>query len=76
MSLFEHSYIGYFKKPTIQAFVQSLVNLVCNFSRSRSLWMEFKKIHLQVLHQGVDSSDDEGEADFDENKGLDVGRDG
>ena len=32
------------KRPYIQKFVEHLVELARKFSRSRSLWMEFKKV--------------------------------
>ena len=52
------------KRPCIQKFVEPLVELARKFSRSRSLWMKFKKVQLQMLHREAECSDDEGDADF------------
>ena len=35
-----------------------------------SLWMQFKKVQLEMLHQEAECSDDEGDADFDGEEGL------
>ena len=32
--------------------------------------MEFKKVHLEMLHQEAECGDDEGDADFDREEGL------
>ena len=58
------------KRPSIHKFVEPLVKLACKFSRSRSLWMEFKKVQLEMLRQEADCCDDEGDADFDGVEGL------
>ena len=58
------------KRPCIQKFVEPLVELARKFSRSRSLWMEFKKVQLEMLHREAECSDDEGDADFDGEEGL------
>ena len=39
------------KRPCIQKFVEPLVELAHKFSRSRFLWMEFKKVQLEMLHR-------------------------
>ena len=56
--------------PTIQKFVEPLVKFACKLSRSRSLWMEFKKVHLEMLHWESECSDDKGDAGFDGDEGL------
>ena len=38
------------KRPCIQKFVEPLVELARKFSKSRSLWMEFTKVQLEMLH--------------------------
>ena len=53
------------KRPCILKFVEPLVELACKFSKSRSLWMEFKKVQLEMLHWETECSDDEDDADFD-----------
>ena len=58
------------KRPCIQKFVGPLVELAHKFSRSESLWMEFKKVQLEMLHREAECSDDEGDADFDGEEGL------
>ena len=58
------------KRPCIQKFVEPLVDLACKFSKSKSLWMEFKKVQLEMLHPEAECSDDEGDADFDGEEGL------
>ena len=58
------------KRPCIQKFVEPLVELAHKFSRSRSLWMEFKKIQLEMLHWEAECSDNEGDIDFDGEEGL------
>ena len=40
------------------------------FSRSRSLWMEFKKVQLEMLHREAECSNDDGDADFHGEEGL------
>ena len=58
------------KQPTIQKFVEPGVELTCEFSTSRFLCMEFKKIHLEMLHSADEFSYDKGGADFDGDEGL------
>ena len=58
------------KCPCIQKFVEPLVELTRKFSRTKSLWMEFKKVQLEMLHWEAECSDDEGDADFDGEEGL------
>ena len=58
------------KRPCIQKFMEPLVELACKCSRSMSLWMEFKKIHLETLHCEAACNDDEGDAYFDGEEGL------
>ena len=58
------------KRPCIQKFVEPLVELARKFSRRRCLWMEFRKVYLEMLHQEAECSDDEGDADFDGEEGL------
>ena len=41
------------------------MELARKFSRSRSLWMEFKEVQLETLHREAECSDDEGDVDFD-----------
>ena len=54
---------------TIQKFVEPLVELARKFSRSRCLWMEFKKVQLEMIHREGECSDDEGDADLDGEEG-------
>ena len=58
------------KRSCIQKFVEPWVELARKFSRSKSLWMEFKKVQLEMLHREAECSDDEGDADSDEEEGL------
>ena len=53
------------RRPCIQKYADPLVELGRNFSRSRSLWKEFKKVQLEMLHWEVKCSDDKGDTDFD-----------
>ena len=46
------------------------MELACKFSKSRSLWKEFKKVHLEMVHREAECSNDEGDADFDGEEGL------
>ena len=56
--------------------MQPLVDLEHKIPKNRSLGRVFKKLQLQVLHWGGESSNNEADADFDGDKGLYVGRDG
>ena len=58
------------RRPCIQKYVEPLAELTRKFSRSRSLWKEFKKVQLEMLHREVECSDDECDADFDGEEGL------
>ena len=58
------------KCPCIQKFAEPLVELARQSSRSRGLWMEFKKVQLEMLHQEGECSNDEGNAHFDGNEEL------
>ena len=58
------------KRPSIQKFVEPLGEVARKFSRSKSLWMEFKKFLLEMPHQEAECNDDEGDADFDGEAGL------
>ena len=58
------------KRPCIQKLVEHLVELGRKFSRSRSLWIEFKKVQLKMLHQEAECSDAKGNIDFDGEEGL------
>ena len=58
------------RRPCIQIYVEPLVELARKFPRSRSLWKEFKKVQLEMLHREVECNDDEGDADFDGEEGL------
>ena len=58
------------KRLCIQKFVGPLLELARKFSRSRSLWMEFKKVQLEMLHREAERSDDKGDADFDGDEGI------
>ena len=53
----------------IQNFVEPLVELAHKFSRSRVLWTAFKKVSWKCCI-GRASSNNEGDADFDEDKEL------
>ena len=70
MSLLNIDVQSTLKRPCIQKFVEPLVGLARKFSRSRSLWMDFKKVQLEMLHWEVECSNDEGDADFDGEEGL------
>ena len=50
--------------------MEPLAELARKFSRSRSLWMEFKKIELEMLHREAEYSDDKDDADFDGEEGF------
>ena len=67
---YEHCCASSSENSVIQKFVEFLVELARKFSRSRSSWMEFKKIQLEMLYRTDEFSDDEGEADFDGDEGL------
>ena len=70
MSLPEHSYAISFETSLHTKFVEPLVELARKFSKSRSLWMEFKKVQLEMLHREAECNDDNGDADFDGEEGL------
>ena len=58
------------KHPCIQKFVEPLLELARKISKSRSLWMEFKEVQLEMLHREAECSNDESDADFDGEEGL------
>ena len=58
------------KRPCIQKFLVPLVGLARKLSRSKSLGLEFKKVHLEMLHQEAECNDDEGDVDFGGEEGL------
>ena len=58
------------RRPCIQKSVEPLVELARKSFRSRFLWMEFKKVQLEILHREAECNDEEGEADFDVDEGL------
>ena len=58
------------KRSCIQKFVEPLVELACKFSMSRSLWMEFKKVQLEMLHLEAECRNNEGDVDFDGEEGA------
>ena len=60
------------KRPCIQKFVEPLVGLARKFSRSRSLWMDFKKVQLEMLHWEVECSNDEAMLILMEKRGFHV----
>lgn len=63
------------QNTVIQKSVEPWVDLTWKFSKSKSLWWELKKIQLEVLFQDRESSDDEGDPNFDGDERLYVGRD-
>ena len=60
------------RHPWIQKFVEPLVELARKFSRSRSLWMDFKKVQLEMLHWEVECSNDEAMLILMEKRGFHV----
>ena len=54
----------------------SLINLERKFSKSESLWGEFKEIQFKMLHRDSESSDNKGEVDFARDEEFDVVADG
>ena len=58
------------KSLAMQKFVGLLEELARKFSRNSSLWKEFERNQLEILHRAGESSDYKGEDDFDEDEGL------
>ena len=64
------------KEEVIQECLAPLTALECRFSKSQSTWNKFKKMQMEILDRQEERSEDEGEADCDGDKELDVGGEG
>ena len=64
------------KEEVVHKCLEPLTALLARFSKSRSLWNNFKKTQMEILHQEEERSDDEGEATFEGDEDLEVGGEG